>query len=199
MADKRGVVARLIDSFADLPGIGRRTAERLAYHVLYMAKDDALAFADAIRAVKENLRPCRTCFNLGEGPECTICGDPRRDRTLVCVVEQVRDLLALEEAGGYRGLYHVLQGRVAPLEGTGPEQLTIDALVERVKRGGFREVIMGTTPNVEGDGTALVIAERLRGLPVVLTRLARGLTVGAPLQQANREMLADAIAGRQKL
>ena len=104
MADKRGVVARLIDSFADLPGIGRRTAERLAYHVLYMAKDDALAFADAIRAVKENLRPCRTCFNLAEGEQCSICVDPRRDRTVLCVVEQVRDLLALEQAGSYRGL-----------------------------------------------------------------------------------------------
>jgi len=199
MAEERGPITRLVDYFAELPGIGRKSAERLTYHVLGMSRAEALAFADAIRAVKENLRPCRTCFNLGEGPECAICGDPRRDRTLVCVVEQVRDLLALEEAGGYRGLYHVLQGRVAPLEGTGPEQLTIDALVERVKRGGFREVIMGTTPNVEGDGTALVIAERLRGLPVTLTRLARGLTVGAPLQQANREMLADAIAGRQKL
>jgi len=199
MAEERGPITRLVDYFAELPGIGRKSAERLTYHVLGMSRAEALAFADAIRAVKENLRPCRICFNLGEGGECAICADPRRDRTLVCVVEQVRDLLALEEAGGYRGLYHVLQGRVAPLEGTGPEQLTIDALVNRVKQGGFREVIMGTTPNVEGDGTALVIAERLRGLPVVLTRLARGLTVGAPLQQANRDMLADAIAGRQKL
>jgi len=199
MAEERGPITRLVDYFAELPGIGRKSAERLTYHVLGMSRAEALAFADAIRAVKENLRPCRICFNLGEGGECAICADPRRDRTLVCVVEQVRDLLALEEAGGYRGLYHVLQGRVAPLEGTGPEQLTIDALVNRVKQGGFREVIMGTTPNVEGDGTTLVIAERLRGLPVVLTRLARGLTVGAPLQQANRDMLADAIAGRQKL
>jgi recombination protein RecR len=114
-------------------------------------------------------------------------------------VEQVRDLLALEEAGGYRGLYHVLQGRVAPLEGNGPDKLTIDRLVERVRQGGFREVIMATTPNVEGDGTALVIAGRLAGLPVAITKLARGLTMGASLQQANREMLADAISSRQKL
>jgi recombination protein RecR len=199
MAGERGPVTRLIDYFADLPGIGRKSAERLAYHVLGMSRAEALAFADCIRAVKENLRPCRVCFNLTEGEECGICLDPKRDRSLLCVVEQVRDLLALEEAGGYRGLYHVLQGRVAPLEGTGPDGLTIDRLVERVRQGGFREVIMATTPNVEGDGTALVIAGRLAGLPVALTKLARGLTVGASLQQANREMLADAISSRQKL
>ena len=198
MAEKRGAVARLIDSFADLPGIGRRTAERLAYHVLTMAKDDALAFADAIRAVKENLRPCRTCFNLAEGEQCSICADPRRDRTVLCVVEQVRDLLALEQAGSYRGLYHVLQGRVAPLEGKGADGLTLDVLVARVSQGQFREVILGTTPNVEGDATALVVAQRLEGLAVELTRLACGLTVGASLEQANREMLVDAFAGRRK-
>lgn len=198
MADKRGVVARLIDSFADLPGIGRRTAERLAYHVLNMPKDEALGFADAIRAVKENLRPCRTCFNLAEGEQCTICADPRRDRTVLCVVEQVRDLLALEQAGSYRGLYHVLQGRIAPLEGKGADGLTLDALAARVTQGQFREVILGTTPNVEGDATALVVAQRLEGVSVELTRLARGLTVGASLEQANREMLVDAFAGRRK-
>jgi recombination protein RecR len=198
MAQERGPVARLVDYFADLPGIGRKSAERLAYHVLGMPRAEALALADAIRAVKENLRPCRNCSNLCEGEECGICLDPKRDRGLLCVVEQVRDLIAIEEAGGYRGLYHVLRGRVAPLEGAGPEKLTIDQLVARVKQGSFREVIMGTTPNVEGDGTALVIAERLAGLPVTLTKLARGLTVGASLQQANRDMLADAISARQK-
>ncbi|MBM4010958.1 MAG: recombination protein RecR [Planctomycetes bacterium] len=198
MADSRGAIARLIEAFADLPGIGRRTAERLAYHVLNTPKEEALAFADAIRAVKENLRPCRTCFNLAEGDECTICRDPRRDASLLCVVEQVRDLLALEQAGSYRGLYHVLQGRVAPLEGKGADGLTLDALAARVAQGRFREIILGTTPNVEGDATALVVAQRLEGLPVELTRLARGLTVGASLEQANREMLVDAFAGRRK-
>lgn len=198
MAEKRGVVAKLVDAFADLPGIGRRTAERLAYHVLYMPKDQALAFADAIRAVKENLRPCRTCFNLAEGERCDICADPRRDQTLLCVVEQVRDLLALEQAGTYRGQYHVLQGRVAPLEGRGADGLTLDALVARVAQGRFREVILGTTPNVDGDATALVVAQRLEGQPVEITRLARGLTVGASLEQANREMLVDAFTGRRK-
>lgn len=198
MAERRGAVARLVDAFADLPGIGRRSAERLAYHVLAMGKDEALAFADAIRAVKENLRPCRTCFNLAEAEQCDICRDPRRDRSLLCVVEQVRDLLALEQAGSYRGLYHVLQGRVAPLEGRGAERLTLDALAARVAQGGVREVILATTPNVEGDATALLVVQRLEGQPVEITRLARGLTVGASLEQANREMLVDAFAGRRK-
>ena len=199
MAETRGAIARLVDYFADLPGIGRKSAERLAYHVLRMPNQEAVAFAEAIRAVKEKLHPCKTCFNLAEAEECEICLDRRRDRSILCVVEQVRDLLALEEAGGYRGLYHVLQGRLAPLEGIGPEKLTILQLVDRVKQGEIREVIMGTTPNVEGDATALEISNRLAGLPVTITRLARGLTVGASLEQANREMLADAFAGRQKI
>jgi recombination protein RecR len=198
MPEQQGAVARLVTAFAALPGIGRKSAERLAYHVLMMPVNEALAFAAAIRAVKENLRPCRTCGNLAEAEECEICRNPKRDHELLCVVEQVRDLLALEEAGTYRGVYHVLQGRIAPLEGKGAERLTLDALVARVKQGTFREVILGTTPNVEGDATALVVAERLAGLPVEITRLARGLTVGASLEQANREMLADALSGRRR-
>jgi recombination protein RecR len=199
MPEERGVIATLIDCFAELPGIGRKSAERLAYHVLRMPREEALAFSDALRAVKENLRPCRICFNLAEGDECGICRDVRRDRSMLCVVEQVRDLLALEQTGAYRGLYHVLQGRVAPLEGTGPESLTIDPLVARIRQGGVREVIMATTPNVEGDATALIVVQRLSGLPVEITRLARGLTVGAALEQANRDMLSDALAGRRKM
>ncbi|MFM8539651.1 MAG: recombination mediator RecR [Planctomycetaceae bacterium] len=197
-AGRRGAIARLIDSFADLPGIGRKSAERLAHHVLQMPPAEALAFADAIREVKQNLRACRACFNLAEADLCDVCSDVRRDRTLLCVVEQVRDLLAIEQAGAFRGVYHVLRGRVAPLEGTGPESLTLDALADRVAREGVREVIMGTTPNVEGDATAIAVMRRLEGLPVEFTRLARGLTVGASLQHANRDMLADAINGRQK-
>ena len=199
MPEERGVIATLIDCFAELPGIGRKSAERLAYHVLRMPREEALAFSDALRAVKENLRPCRICFNLAEGDECGICRDARRDRSMLCVVEQVRELLALEQTGSYRGLYHVLQGRVAPLEGSGPESLTIDPLVARIRQGGVREVIMATTPNVEGDATALIVVQRLDGLPVEITRLARGLTVGAALEQANRDMLSDALAGRRKM
>ena len=198
MAEQQGAVARLINAFADLPVIGRRSAERLAYHVLMMPKEAALGFSAAIRAVKENLLPCRTCGNLAEGETCTICCDPKRDQSLICVVEQVRDLLALEQAGSYRGVYHVLQGRLAPLEGKGPERLSLEPLAARVRQGGVREVILGTTPNLEGDATALLVAEALAGMPVELTRLARGLTVGASLEQANREMLADALAGRRR-
>ena len=197
MAKTKSPINRLIDAFANLPSIGKKSAERLAYHVLKMPNEEAIEFAESIRAVKENLRPCKTCFNLSENEECDICKDPRRDQNVLCVVEQVRDLLAIEQAGSFRGLYHVLQGRLSPLDGVGPEKLSINTLVTRLKEGAIREVIMGTTPNVEGDGTALAIATLLAGLPVTITRLARGLTVGASLEQANRDMLADAIASRQ--
>ena len=197
MAKTKSPINRLIDAFANLPSIGKKSAERLAYHVLKMPNEEAIEFAESIRAVKENLRPCKTCFNLSENEECDICKDSRRDQNVLCVVEQVRDLLAIEQAGSFRGLYHVLQGRLSPLDGVGPEKLSINTLVTRLKEGAIREVIMGTTPNVEGDGTALAIATRLAGLPVTITRLARGLTVGASLEQANRDMLADAIASRQ--
>jgi recombination protein RecR len=199
MSEARGAIAKLVEAFADLPGIGRKSAERLAYHVLRMPIGKAVAFAQAIRAVKENLRPCKICFNLAEGEQCDICLNPRRNQTILCIVEQVRDLLALEQAGSYQGLYHVLQGRISPLEGIDAGKLTIDALVERVNRGAFHEVIMGTNPNVEGDATALVITQRLAGLPINFTRLARGLTVGGALEHANQEMLAAALSGRQKL
>ena len=197
MAESNSPISRLIDAFASLPSIGKKSAERLAYHVLKMPNEDAIEFAESIRAVKENLKPCRNCFNLSENEECTICEDPRRDPSIVCVVEQVRDLLAIEQAGTFRGVYHVLQGRLAPLDGVGPEKLSIETLISRLQEGVIKEVIMGTTPNVEGDGTALAIANRLAGLPVTITRLARGLTVGASLEQANQDMLADAIASRQ--
>ena len=197
MAKTKSPINRLIDAFANLPSIGKKSAERLAYHVLKMPNEEAIEFAESIRAVKENLRPCKTCFNLSENEECDICKDPRRDQNVLCVVEQVRDLLAIEQAGSFRGLYHVLQGRLSPLDGVGPEKLSIETLISRLREGVIREVIMGTTPNVEGDGTALAIATRLAGLPVTITRLARGLTVGASLEQANRDMLADAIASRQ--
>ena len=191
-------VTRLIDELSKLPGIGRKSAERLAYHLLRVSKPDALALADAIRSVKENVRYCRTCFNLAEGDECDICRDARRDDAVLCVVEQVRDLLALEQSGAYRGKYHVLLGRIAPLEGVGPENLTIDALVDRVRSGQIREVIMGTNPTLEGDGTALYLSNALSNYPVEITRLARGITTGSVLEFANKEILADALSGRQK-
>lgn len=191
-------LTRLIDELGKLPGVGRKSAERLAFHILRMHESEALGLAEAIRGVKQNVRHCRICYNLAEAELCPICTDAKRDQTLLCVVEQPRDLLALEQAGNYRGLYHVLLGRVAPLEGIGPEQLTIDALVQRVRGGEFREIIMGTNPTLEGDGTALLISNLLAEIPVQITRLARGLTSGSVLEFANKEILADALSGRQK-
>ena len=192
-------VTELIDQLAKLPGIGRKSAERLAYHLLRVDKSEALRLADAIRSVKENVHYCEVCYHLAESERCAICQDPSRDAAQLCIVEQPRDLLQLEQAGVYRGLYHVLLGRIAPLEGVGPEQLTIDALVERVRTGEFREVIMATNPNVEGDGTALYISNELADFPVEITRLARGITSGSVLEFANKEILADALTGRQKI
>ncbi len=198
MAELTQSVTRLIEEFAKLPGIGKKSAERLAYHILRLHRNEALALADAIRAVKDSIQHCRKCYNLAEGEECAICRDLSRQQDLLCVVEQPRDLMALEQAGVYRGLYHVLLGRLAPLEGITAEQLTIDALVRRVKEGGFKEVIMATNPTTEGDGTALYISNLLSGLPVRITRLARGITSGSMLEYANREILADALSGRRE-
>ena len=192
-------VADLIEHLGRLPGIGRKSAERLAYHLMRTNKAEALALADAIRSVRENVHYCAVCFNLAEGKQCNICSDSRRDQTLLCVVEQPRDLIALEQASAFRGLYHVLLGRISPLEGVGPEQITIGPLIERVRRGNFVEVIMGTNPTVEGDGTALYISNQLADFPVQITRLARGVTSGSMLEHVNKDILADALVGRQKL
>lgn len=192
-------VSNVIEQFARLPGIGRKSAERLAYHILRVSKTEALELADAIRSVKENVRYCDTCFYLAEGRLCSICSDPKRDRSQLCIVEQPRDLMQLEQAGVYRGLYHVLLGRIAPLEGMGPEQLTIQPLVDRVRGGEYREIIMATNPTVEGDGTALHLSNLLSEFPVKITRLARGITTGSILEFTNKEILADALLGRQKL
>lgn len=192
-------VTNLIEQFAQLPGIGKKSAERLTYHVLRAPNHEVFALADALRSIKENVHYCRDCYNLAEEEVCAICADPRRDRQLLCVVEQPRDLIALEQTGVYRGLYHVLLGRIAPLEGIGPEQLTIGPLLRRVREGSFQEIIMATNPTVEGDGTALYITNGLGELPIRVTRLARGITSGSVLEFANKEMLSDALSGRQDL
>jgi recombination protein RecR len=199
MNSNNGSVNELIDQLGRLPGVGRKSAERLAYHLLRVSKGEALALADAIRAVRENVSYCSVCYNLAEGPLCALCLDSGRDQNKLCVVEQPRDLMAVEQAGVYRGLYHVLLGRIAPLEGIGPDQLTIDALVDRVRRGNFSEIIMATNPTVEGDGSALFITNQLAEFPVEVTRLARGITAGSVLEHTNREILADAMTGRQRL
>jgi recombination protein RecR len=192
-----GAIARLAQELGKLPGIGPKTAERLTHHLLGADRDTVLALADALRAIKENVRRCRQCFNLTEGELCAICSDPRRDPRVICVVEQPRDLAALERAHSYRGHYHVLHGRLAPLENMGPEQLTVDALLRRVQQGGVQEVIMATNPTLEGDGTALYVSSLLAGTGVTVTRLARGLPSGSVLEFANAQMLADALEGRR--
>jgi recombination protein RecR len=192
-----GAISRLMEEFGKLPGIGPKTAERLTHYLLAADRTEALQLAEALRGIAERVHPCRQCFNLTEGELCSICSDPRRDSGLLCVVEQPRDLAAMERAGTYRGLYHVLQGRLAPLENMGPEQLTVDALLRRVQQGGVHEVILATNPNLEGDGTALYISSLLGDSGVRVTRLARGLPSGSVLEFANNQMLADALEGRR--
>jgi recombination protein RecR len=191
-------VGQLIDQFATLPGIGRKSAERLAHYILSIPESKARLLADAILAVKQSVRPCSVCYNLTENEVCSICSDPRRDKKLVCVVEQPRDVVSLEATSSFQGVYHVLQGRISPLEGVGPENLTIDALVRRVRQEGVTEIIMATNPTLEGDGTALYISNLLENENVEITRLARGIASGSVLEFANKEMLSDALQGRQR-
>lgn len=201
-----GTVERLIAEFAKLPGIGRRSAERLAFHVLKSEPGAALGLARAIQDVKERVRHCSVCSNLTDEDPCAICADPSRDRGTILVVEQPKDLIALEQTGMYKGLYHVLMGRLSPLDGIGPGDLTIAEFLARIddpkkNPGGVsvREVVFGLNPNVEGDGTALYLAEQLKGRAVQVTRLARGLPSGGQLEYANKAVLADAIQGRQRV
>lgn len=199
MAGNSETIERLMTELGRLPGIGPRSAERIAFYILKSEKEDAFALADAIRDVKTRIRPCKVCFNLAEGQLCGICSDPRRDKSTICVVEQPKDLLALEATGAYRGLYHVLMGHVAPMEGIEPEDLTIDALLERVRAGGVDEVLLATNPDVAGDGTALHVAAALEGTGVKITRLARGLPAGGQIEYANKSILTDAITQRRKM
>jgi recombination protein RecR len=178
-----------------------RSAERIAFHLLKENPADAMKLADAIRDVKTRIKHCCVCYNLTEQDPCSICTDNSRDQGLVCVVEQPKDLLALETTGLYRGVYHVLLGRLSPLEGISPDDLTIDPLMQRLSTGSIREIIMGTNPTMEGDGTALYIQDQVgQQFPnVAITRLARGLPAGSSIEYANRNILADAISGRQKM
>ena len=192
-----GAIGRLMEELGKLPGIGPKSSERITHFLLSSGTQDVLALADALRDIVQKVHPCRQCFNLTEDELCVICSDGKRDSSILCVVEQPRDLASLERAGAYRGLYHVLQGRLAPLDGVGPEKLTIDALVHRVSKGGVKEIIMATNPTLEGDGTALYVSNLLAGSGVKITRLARGLPSGSVLEFANSQMLADALEGRR--
>ena len=194
-----GPISRLIAELARLPGIGQRTAQRLAFHILRAEDDQALALAEAIREVKEKVGLCEVCFNLAEGPRCRICEDSRRDASVICVVEEPADVIPIERTGEYRGLYHVLGGALSPIDGIDPEDLRIAELLDRVNgEGPVKEIVLATNPTTTGEATALHIAEQL-GDRVTVTRLASGLPVGADLEHADEVTLGKALAGRRAL
>jgi recombination protein RecR len=191
-------VENLVAQLTRLPGVGTRTAHRLAFHLLRVPRDEAQALAAAIDEVKERVRFCSECGNLTEEERCEICRDERRDRTLVCVVEQPADLVSLERTHEYRGLYHVLGGSLSPIDGVEPEHLRIDELMGRVDRNGIQEVVLATNPNMTGEATAAYLADRLRGR-VRVTRLASGLPVGGDLEYADEVTLGRALVGRREM
>ena len=200
-------VNKLIEELGKLPGIGPKTAERLAFHILKSKPAEALALAQVISDVKTKIKQCKICYNFAESEICLICADTRRDKSKICVVEQPKDVIVLEKTGQCKWVYHVLGGHIAPLDGIEPQHLTIDKLVERVKAGGMdstssprvQEIIMATNPNILGDGTSLYISSLLKSTGVKITRLARGLATGSTLEYANSRMLSDAITSRQPL
>ncbi|MGH3004974.1 MAG: recombination mediator RecR [Gaiellaceae bacterium] len=192
------LVDNLIAQLSRLPGIGNRTAQRLAFHILRVSREEADALADAIREVKERIDFCRECGNLTEEELCVICTDARRDRAVICVVEQPADVLSMERTHEFRGLYHVLGGALSPLDGVEPQHLRIDELVRRVERNGVEEVVLATNPNMTGEATAAFIADRLRERTRV-TRLASGLPVGGDLEYADEVTLGRALAGRREM
>ena len=193
------VLDRLVAEFAKLPGVGRKTATRLALYFLKAGKEDAGALARALVDLKDKARPCRVCNNVAEGELCSICSSPRRDARRILVVEEISDLVALEAAAGYNGLYHVLMGALSPIDGVGPEDTKVAGLVERVGKGGVDEVILATNPNLKGEATALYIAAQLRPLGVKLTRIAYGVPVGGALEYSDAGTLMKALEGRREI
>ncbi|HEU0015150.1 MAG TPA: recombination mediator RecR [Longimicrobium sp.] len=193
------VIDELVGELARLPGIGRKTALRLAFHLLKAPEEDALRLARGIVDVRRKVRPCATCGNLSEAETCAICASTRRDATTVCVVEEASDIMAIERTGEYRGLYHVLGGRLSPLDGIGPAELNVDPLLRRVGGGAVQEVVLATNPSVEGEATELYMGRLISPLGVRVTRLARGLPVGGDLEYADGVTIAEALAGRREL
>ena len=192
-------VERLINELSKLPSIGPKSAQRIAFHVVRGRPDDARALADALREVKERIKPCRRCFNLTEDEECKICTDPRRDETVICIVEDPYDIGPIERTGEYRGLYHVLGGALSPLDGIEPEDLRIAELIERVGREGIEEIVVATNPTTIGEATALYIAQELEEMAIKVTALASGLPVGGDLEYADEVTLGRAFAGRREI
>ena len=193
------VVQRLIDELNRLPGIGPKSAQRLALHILRSSQEDVDRLSDAMREVKDKVSFCRTCFNLAEGMLCPICSDAGRDVTVVCVVEEIKDLAALERTAEYKGKYHVLGGCISPLDGVGPEDLRVRELLERVRTEGIQEVILATSPTVEGEATAMYVSGLVHPLGVRVTRIASGLPVGGDLDYADEVTLGRALEGRREV
>jgi recombination protein RecR len=189
----------LATELARLPGIGRKTALRLTYHLLKQSSDQSRRLAEALLVLGERVKPCARCYNLTEQELCDICRDPRRDATLICAVEEASDIGAIERAGEFRGMYHVLGGRISPLDGVGPEDLRIAQLVERVGAGAVREVIVATNPSLEGEATALYVQRQLAPLGLTVSRIARGLPVGGDLEYADGVTIAQALAARREM
>jgi recombination protein RecR len=192
-------VERLITELSKLPSIGPRSAQRIAFHIIRGRQEDAFGLAEALREVKERIKPCRRCFNLTEAEECEICRDARRDRSAICVVEDPYDIGPIERTGEYRGLYHVLGGALSPLDGIEPEDLRIAELLERIEKEEIKELVIATNPNTTGEATAMFIAQEVKDLPLRVTALASGLPVGGDLEYADEVTLGRAFAGRREL
>jgi recombination protein RecR len=189
----------LATELARLPGIGRKTALRLTYHLLKQSPEQCRRLAEALLTIGERVKPCARCFNLTEDELCSICRDPRRDAAIICVVEEASDIGAIERAGEFRGLYHVLGGRLSPLDGIGPEDLAIGPLLDRLGGDGVREVILATNPSLEGEATALYVQRQLAGRAVTISRIARGLPVGGDLEYADGVTIAQALSARREM
>ena len=198
MASFAEPIARLIEALRLLPGVGQKTATRLAFHILRRPAEEGLALARAIEDARQRVRPCAICGNFSEGETCGICSDPRRDKGVICVVEEAANLAAIERTGLFRGLYHVLGGALSPLRGIGPEELRVASLLERVRSSGAGEIILATSPNIEGEATAVYLAGLLRPLGVRLTRIAQGLPVGSELEFTDDTTLAKALEARRE-
>ena len=192
-------VQNLIDELGKLPGVGPKSAQRIAFHLVKLSEQDALRLAHAISEAKEKVRFCETCFNMSDDQFCEICVDQRRDHSLICVVEEPRDIIAVEKTHEYRGYYHVLQGAINPIDGIGPDQLRIRELLQRLQEGDVEEVILCTNPNIEGEATAMYLAKLIEPLGIPVTRIASGLPVGGDLEYADELTLGRAIEGRREM
>ena len=196
---KSGPLGGLIEELCRLPGLGARSAERIALHLLEAPKEQVQKLAESIAKLKTSIRHCSVCFNLAQGDLCLICKDDTRDRSMICVVELPKDVMGIEAAGAYKGLYHVLGGHIAPLERISPDKLNIGSLIARARETKVKEIILATNPTIEGDGTSLYISSLLEPIKVKITRLARGLASGAAIEFSSKDTIAEAITGRQPL